>query len=647
MTSALEGKLQGGACLSVIGTEGLRQSERRLRHAVDAGQLTYAEFDLRSGLARAAENYGRVMGYAPLREDGVLDVGAALSRLVAHVAPEDRAGVGEKMRLALSGQFPVVEAEFRVVGDDGATRWIRSVGQADLGANGLPERIFVTNLDVTPQVEAREALKRAREKADEILSSIADVFFALDADWRYVYFNDRAERITHKKREEVLGRRLFEVFPALENTEIYKAYRRVMTERAPIEFETFAPVIKCWVFLSIYPTREGGISVYYRDISEQKRAESEMAAAKMEAERANQAKSKFLAAASHDLRQPVQSLVLQMALAERQIAANPPALETLGRMRGSLEGLNGLLSAILDVSRLDAGVEALPEAVDLGVLLGRLAIEYRPKAERCGLVLRAAPRELWAMADPALLERALRNLIENALRYTPTGGVLIGLRRRGERVRIDVVDTGIGVPEDKRNDIFEEFVQLENPGRHLVLGLGLGLAIVARIAKVMDATIEVSSKQGRGSRFSLTLPSAEAVSAVFDGSAGDLQDPGGRVLIVEDNLTVRQGLEALLTQWSYETITASDGEHALDVAERDGWRFGCIVTDQRLGAGRTGVETAKEILRRSGRALPTLVLTGDTAKENIAEIAASGFEVLHKPIASEPLRRALARMMGT
>ena len=118
------------------------------------------------------------------------------------------------------------------------------------------------------------------------------------------------------------------------------------------------------------------------------------------------------------------------------------------------------------------------------------------------------------------------------------------------------------------------------------------------------------------------------------------------MLIVEDNSIVRQGLEALLALWGYETVAASDGEQALDVAERDGWRFGCIVTDQRLGAGLTGVETAKEISRRSRRAVPTLVLTGDTARENIAEIGASGFELMHKPIASEPLRRALARMMG-
>ena len=133
-----------------------------------------------------------------------------------------------------------------------------------------------------------------------------------------------------------------------------------MRERAPIEFETFTQVTKRWMFLSVYPTREGGISIYFRDVSEQKRIESELTAAKLEAERANQAKSKFLAAASHDLRQPVQSLVLLMAVAERQIPDNAQALDTLGRMRGALEGLTGLLSAILDISRFDAGVETQP-----------------------------------------------------------------------------------------------------------------------------------------------------------------------------------------------------------------------------------------------------------------------------------------------
>jgi CheY-like chemotaxis protein len=338
--------------------------------------------------------------------------------------------------------------------------------------------------------------------------------------------------------------------------------------------------------------------------------------------------------------------VLLLSVIERQVAANPKAVETASMMKQALGGLNGLLTAILDISRLDAGVvEASVEDVDLGALLARLAGEYEAKAEDKGLVLRVAPRNLHALTDPTLLERALRNLIENALRYTPSGGVLIGLRRRGRRVRIDVIDTGIGVPPEKRSEIFDEFIQLNNPGRDLGKGLGLGLAIVARLADLMDARVEVNSFDGRGSRFSLSLPCIEAApSAIADPA--HFEDPSGRILIVEDNVILRHGLENIARQWGCKTYCAASGEEAVDLAAEHHWRIDAIVTDYRLGAGLNGVDAAKEIARRSGRNFPTLVLTGDTATHNIADIAASGFELLHKPVSAEDLRRKLVQLLG-
>ena len=373
---------------------------------------------------------------------------------------------------------------------------------------------------------------------------------------------------------------------------------------------------------------------------------TELAVARSEAEHADQAKSKFLAAASHDLRQPVQSLVLLMALVERQIAANPEARSTVAMMRKALDALNILLTSILDVSRLDAGVEAHPEPIDLAAMLRRLALEYRAKADEVDLVLRVAAPDLWASADPALLERALRNLIDNAIRYTRNGGVLLGLRRRNGRVRIDVVDTGIGIPRERQADIFVEFVQIHNPGRDLGLGLGLGLAIVARIARLLGAAIEVNSNVGRGSRFSLALPGAEAAFATKEGGSAELEDPGGRVLIIEDSAIVLRSLEEALAQWGYETVAASSGEEALRVAEDERWRFGAILTDQHLGEGLNGVDTAREIVRRSKRFLPALILTGDTSTEGLSGIASSGFQIMHKPIAPEALRRNLAKVLG-
>jgi two-component system, sensor histidine kinase len=224
------------------------------------------------------------------------------------------------------------------------------------------------------------------------------------------------------------------------------------------------------------------------EITEQKAMEEALCEAKADAERANGAKTKFLAAASHDLRQPVQSLVLLLSVAERQVAGQPKIVETIKTMKAALDGLNGLLTATLDISRLDAGVVApVMESVDLGARVRRLDAEYTPKASNKGLGFRAPPQGARVRTDPALLERALRNLIENAMRYTLKGGVLVGLRRRDGLVRIDVVDTGVGIPADKRAEVFEEFFQLHNTGRDLGEGLGLGLAIVDRLARPLGA----------------------------------------------------------------------------------------------------------------------------------------------------------------
>jgi CheY-like chemotaxis protein len=314
-------------------------------------------------------------------------------------------------------------------------------------------------------------------------------------------------------------------------------------------------------------------------------------------------------------------------------------------MKQALGGLNGLLTAILDISRLDAGiVQSKPQQVDLAALLGRLSVEYRARAEAKGLDLRFVPNGLHTLVDPALLERALRNLIDNALRFTSEGSVLLGIRPRGARIRIDVVDTGIGIPEDRRTDIFEEYVQIGNPGRDLGQGLGLGLSIVSRLAGVMGAEIEFDSKLGRGSRFSLWLPRVEA-EAPAQPAETEVCDAGGLLLVVEDNFILLKSLEEMAQAWGYRTLVADNGEEALEKAAEAEWRIDGIVADNRLGAGLTGVEASTEIRRRAGRAIPTLILTGDTSAERIAEIRSRGFELLHKPVSDHELRSEIATMI--
>ena len=580
--------------------ESLRLSQSRLRHAADAARLTFADIDLINDQVTVAENYAGVMGYTPLAEQSGKGVDRLLANLLKHVAPDDTPRLASALKNFYAGQL-AGRVEYRTIGDDGLERWIEGVWIAELLPDGRPSRAFTTSLDISTLVEGRLAVAATKAKLEEILTSIADGFYALDEKWRFVYFNARAEKILKKKHADVIGRNFFDVFPQVRGTPLHETYRRAMTGGRPIDFECLSPILKKWTRFSVYPTAEGGISVYFRDISTQKAIESEIIAAKSEAERANRAKSKFLASASHDLRQPVQSLVLLLSLMERQVAANAKAIETTQMMKQALGGLNGLLTAILDISRLDAGVvEPTIERIDLGAMLRRLSGEYNAKARDKGLDFRVVDRDRAVMGDATLVERALRNLIENALRYTDRGGVLVSPRKRGRKIRIDVIDTGVGVPADKQTEIFDEFIQLNNPGRDLGQGLGLGLAIVARLVPLMNGKIELRSTPGRGSRFSLSLPAAEAPGPI-DPRPQKLDDPGGRILIVEDNNILRQGLESIAQQWGCQTFAAASGEEALALASARQWRFDAIVTDYRLGAGMTGLEAAQEIARLAGR----------------------------------------------
>ena len=278
-------------------------------------------------------------------------------------------------------------------------------------------------------------------------------------------------------------------------------------------------------------------------------------------------------------------------------------------------------------------------------MLDRLGNEYRPKAAAQGLKLRVVKRDVRVSTDPALLERMLRNLIENALRYTTKGGVVIGTRRGGGEVRIDVVDTGVGIAAEKQTEIFGEFVQLHNPGRDLGQGLGLGLSIVARLALLLQTRVDVSSRLHRGSRFSFTLPRTLEAAAADHGPEEGSREARGSVLVMEDNEVLRQSLEAMVSEWGYAAFAAANGEEALELASL-GLRVDAILTDYRLGAGLNGIDAATEIRKRAGRAIPTLVLTGDIANQSLAEIRESGFRPLHKPIAADALRQELARMLA-
>ncbi|CAO3423179.1 hybrid sensor histidine kinase/response regulator [Azospirillum endophyticum] len=377
-----------------------------------------------------------------------------------------------------------------------------------------------------------------------------------------------------------------------------------------------------------------------RDDAEAARVEA--VKARDDAQRADRAKTKFLAAASHDLRQPLQSLFF-FAHALSDKLANHPTSPLLASMTESLTGLRVMLDSLLDVSRLDAGV-VKPSVTDfaLGPLLDRLAEEYSIRATESGLVLRHVQTSAWTSSDPALLERILRNLIENAIRYTERGEVLVGCLHRGGGLRLAVVDQGIGIPADKTEDIFQEFTQLANPERDRRKGLGLGLAIVRRLAGLLEHGVTVHSTPGRGSGFFLDLPAAvpRPIPKPVRCPA-ELPDAKGLIVVVDDDTIILLSMRAMLEEWGYEVVAAVSADEAIASLLNLGRQPAMIVADYRLREGRTGVEAIRDIYGVCGVRVPAVVLTGDTDPARIAEVQRSGHRLIHKPVSAPMLREIL------
>ena len=511
----------------------------------------------------------------------------------------------------------------------------------------------------------RSELQEARYRS--IVDTAVDPIVVIDDQGTIHSFNRAAEATFGYAAEEAVGANVRLLMPEPHRTahDGYLARHRETGERRIIgigrevegrrkDGSTFP------LELSVAEWRAGGRRFFtgiMRDITARKaaedalrrakeeaeRAREEALAAKDRAERADMTKTKFLAAASHDLRQPIQSLFF-FAHALSDKLNGHPASPLLASMSESLNGLRTLLDSLLDVSKLDAGVVS-PSVTEfaLGPLLERLAGEYAPRAAEAGLTLRHVPTRRWTRSDPALLERVLRNLIENAIRYTERGRILIGCRPSGPDLRIEVLDTGIGIPEDQREEIFKEFTQLANPERDRRKGLGLGLAIVRRLAGLLGHTVTLRSTAGQGSRFSLAVPMVAARAAPKTCRPATQPASGkGLVVVVEDDAIILLSVRALLEEWGYEVVAAMSSDEAISTLTSLGQRPDLILADYRLREGRTGLQAIRDIFGVCGVRVPAVVLTGDTDPARIAEVQQSGYRLLHKPVSPDLLRDALS-----
>ncbi len=524
-----------------------------------------------------------------------------------------------------------------------------------------PEGLALYVQDVTLRHRAERVIRRAEARYRAILETAADAMVLLDGNGIVQVFNRAAERLFGYASVEVVGRPVSLLLPdSDENGGSHYILRR------SLDGETDATVAATQeitarrrdgsVFaadLAVAEWHDGDtrqFTAIIRDISERLAVQERLRSAKEEAERAVLAKSRFLAAASHDLRQPLQSLMFFAAAAAEQLRGHS-AYGTLEAMQQALNAMKRLLDGLLDISRLDAGA-VTPQIGDvaLGPLLERLRLEYGPQAERRGIRLRILPSRAIVHSDAALLERVLRNLLENALRYTAHGTILMGCRRRGDdTVRIQVCDTGIGIPPERQDEIFEEFTQLGNAERDREQGLGLGLAIVRRLCRLLDHRLGLVSVVGRGSVFSIDLqravpheaPITEVVPAApVEEAAAD--HAGKRlILVIDDEVIILMGLRVMLEGWGYEVLTAAGGDEAIRLLTKHGRSPDAVIADYRLRHGHTGPEALRAIHAHCGHAMPSIVLTGDTAPERIQEAHASGFSIIHKPVSAVDLRRMI------
>jgi two-component system, sensor histidine kinase len=375
-----------------------------------------------------------------------------------------------------------------------------------------------------------------------------------------------------------------------------------------------------------------------RDVSERYTMEAQLRTTVSEAERANAVKSRFLAAASHDLRQPLQAATLYLSLLTKQ-ARTSDQQELCAKMRAPLQVMSSTLDALLDISMLDSGqVTPKPSDFALRSILERVAADLRPLAEQKKLSLDVAETDVLVKSDPALLERIVENLVSNAIRYTAVGNVSVRSENIGDFVRISVSDTGIGIPEEALERIFDEYFQFDNPARNIKKGLGLGLAIVKRLAHLLNHPINVRSTLAEGSTFSVDIPLAEqpAVTATPAGSSipahGEQQLA---VLFIDDDSAVADSLFMVLAAAGFNAVSAGDGNEAIARLE-EGLRPNIVLSDYRM-PNENGLEVVARVRQTLGRETPAIVMTGDTSLRHIEAQNIAKIRVVQKPVDPDAL----------
>lgn len=653
----------GGAAslLFILLSAGLWASYRALRKeqgrnrailaaAVD-GIVTIDEHGIIEGVNPATE---RLFGYS---DDEMI------GRNVSILMPEPYRSEHDSYLAAYrdTGRARIIGIGREVVGlrKDGTTFPMElSVGESRDGNR----RLFASIVrDITRRKQAEQILRESESEARAIFETAVDGIVTIDKHGTILNVNPAAVRLFAYPIEEMVGCNVSMLMPEPDrgNHDRYIANYLTTGERRiigigrtvtgqrkdgslfPMELSVGEAAIRDMrIFTGIV-----------RDITDRKRWEEDLGTAKDEAERARLTQSQFLAAVSHDLRQPVQALALFTSVLGAKLA-DAPAAALLDDIRGSVEAMDMLLDALLDVSTLDAGTVVPHETVfSVSTVLDRLAAEFTVQANQKDIGLTVVTSSATVRTDPTLLYRILQNFLSNAVRYTTEGRIVVGCRRRGRKLRIEVADSGLGIPDDLQQDIFREFYQINNPERDRTQGLGLGLAIVQRLSHLLRCPVTVHSTEGRGSVFAVDVALVGFnrignITPLWPARPQPVAPGRGLVFIIDDEPTVLKGLRLAIEDWGYTVITARTELEGIAQLTVEKSAPDVIIADYRLRGICDGAQVMTELRNMFDHPIPGILITGDTAPDRIRQATEHGFMLLHKPVDPARLRAAIAEQIA-
>lgn len=615
--------------------DALLQSEQRYRQVVDDQTELIRRFHPDTVLTFVNQAYCRYFGR---RRDELL------GRPFIEFVPEaERPLLWDQLRRIAESEG-AVSREVRVTGPDGLPRWQLWTEMAFRNAQGRVVEFQSVGRDITARKIVEERFRAFVDNAPAAIS-------IKDPLGRYLLVNRRFSELAEREPEAIIGRTSDDLFPPAfarsgrdHDAEVMAGRSASAREESLVTSQGQIDLLTVKFPLLEEPGKAGLVAAIRTDITRLKQVEVQLEIAKEEAEKASAAKTRFLASASHDLRQPLHAmrLLIDTLRMNQEVERRDEIIDQIGNAAASM---SLLLNALLDIGELESGaVRARVSDFRIQPVLENLVATIAPSVAHKGLEIRCVPSSLVVRSDAVLLTRILDNFLTNAVRYTDRGRILIGCRRRGAELCIEIWDSGLGIPEESLDAVFEDYRQLGNIGRDRSQGLGLGLGIVQRLARLLGHRVSVRSWPGKGSVFAVEVPLGSLGSLADERDTIDpaaLRSGPASVLLIEDDPMVAEAAAQLLRSWGITVHEAADAESALKRCSALTVLPEVLIADYRLPDGATGLSAIRQIRERYDPGLPAVVVTGDISPEILMEAEASGCEVLRKPVEPGKLRALL------